>query len=259
MRPGADLQARFARVVVYGDFAAVAAEVVGGRRPLTRLAIHHRHYETSLVRALLQKFPASASLVGVESVTRAAHIYVRAEPPRRPCIAEYGQSFPEFLRRTDGLPPYLAALGELEWAVGRASIAIEAPPLLWEDVVRAGVERLLDSSLALQPGLRYVRSRWAVDELMTAYLNGSEIAATVPVERDSCIEVRGSRGDLSLRRLDSAAYAFRAALADGRSIGAAADAVLDSDAAFDAGSALREIVGSGLVVGLSEGPAGGDT
>jgi hypothetical protein len=245
----AELQQRVAGAVLTGEADTLAGALVGGAEPRQRLAIHQRHYEASLTAALSEKFPASAWLVGADVVRDAARAYVRAYPPRRPCIAEYGDDFPEFLAthgRAAALP-YLASFAALEWAVGQTSIAIDSPPLAWPDLATLGQERLLDTALRLQPGVRHLRSSWRVDELMTMYLRGTETERFELSPEATFIEVRGARGALQVARLDAASFEFRAALANGRTIGDAAVCALDRNASFDAGEALRQLVQAGLV------------
>jgi len=248
----ADLQDSFARAMTAGDAAPFDAALVGGLEPRRRIAIHVRHYETSLTAALCDKFPASAWLAGADLVRDAARAYARSHPPSQPCIAEYGADFPRFLAAHGRAPsvPYLESFAALEWAVGQASIAIERAPCSWAELASRGPERLLDSTLSLQPGVHYRHSRWRVDELMTTYLSGAEPARFVLAESSTCVEVRGALGAVRLARLDAAAFAFRSALAEGRSIGEAAAAALDCDAGFDSGAALRSLTQAGLVTGV---------
>src|SRR5688572_21304246 len=93
----ADVQARVREVVTGTGALDVAMPLVGGIEPAQRLKIHRRHYESSLVTSLRERYPASAWLVGADVLTEAAHAFVRSNPPRRPCIAEYGEEFPTFL------------------------------------------------------------------------------------------------------------------------------------------------------------------
>jgi hypothetical protein len=252
----AELQRSFARAMTAGGDATFDAEVGGGIHPRHRIAIHRRHYETSLTAALCDKFPASAWLVGTDRVRAAARAYARAHSPQQPCIAEYGGDFPQFLATHAGAAsvPYLASFATLEWAVGQVSIAIERAPRSWSELSRLGPEQLVDATLALQPGLRYLRSAWRIDELMTTYLRGAEPERFVLAEVDTAIEARGARGAIRLDRLDLPSFAFRAALAEGRSIGDAASAALDLDPAFDAGEGLRALAAAGLVAGVSAQP-----
>jgi hypothetical protein len=250
-----DLQDRFARAMTSGDGAALGGHLHGGRHPSQRLAIHLRHYATSLAAALCDKFPASAWLIGAEALREAAGAYARLHPPRQPCIAEYGRDFPQFL---GGHPraarlPYVRSFAELEWAVAQASIAVDAPPLSWTELAASGAEHLVDSSLVLQPGVHYVRADWCIDELMQTYLSGVAPERFVLMDADTPIEVRGARGTFMLARLDPATFAFRATLAAGRTVGEAADAALSLDERFDPGDALRALVNSELVAASATG------
>lgn len=253
MQSLADLQARFAHAVTMGARDVVAASLVGGADPLARLDVHLRHYETSLTGALREKFPACAWLVGADLVNAAARLYVRARPPRQPCIVEYGADFPRLLAhhgRAAGLP-YLESFATLEWNVGQVSIAIDRPPLAWGAIAHNDPECMLDATLSLQPSLRYLRAAWRIDWLMETYLSGTEPERLALLEADTPMEIRGARGNLRLARLDAASFTFRRALAARRAIGAAASCALDCDPAFDAGLALRELAEAGLVTGIS--------
>jgi hypothetical protein len=249
-----DLQEQFAHAMTSGDGAALRESLAGGREPRTRLAIHLRHYVVSLTAALCDKYPAVVWLVGASVVCDAARAYARSHPPSQPCIAEYGGDFPEFIGRHSRAAhlPYLAAFASLEWAVGRVSIATDAPALSWAEIARkGGAERLIDSVVTPQPGLRYLRMPWRVDELMQAYLGGAAPARFVLLESATSIEVRGARGAVRFARLGAAEFAFRTALAARQTIGDAAEAALELDAAFDTGVALRELVAGNLVIGIS--------
>jgi hypothetical protein len=238
-----------------GDGAAVAGHLRGGRDSGARLAIHLRHYATSLAAALCDKFPASAWLIGVDAMREAALAYARLHPPRQPCIAEYGRDFPQFLAghpRTDRLP-YVRSYAELEWAVAQASIALDAPPLSWTALAARGAESLVKSRLTLQPGVHYVRADWRIDELLQTYLSDVTPERFVLVEAATRIEVRGARGTFKLARLDAGTFAFRTTVAAGRTVGDAADAALTLDQEFDPGAALRALIDAELVTASATG------
>jgi putative DNA-binding protein len=168
----AEAQALVRAAVVDGGFDAVSPFLVGGFDPRKRLAIHRRHYEASLVTALLGKFPATAWLVGTPFVEQHARAYVHQHTPHAPCIAEYGADFPEFLSMHPGAEriPYLRAFGELEWAIGVVSIAIEYTAMTIDRLSVVDPAALPDIVLTLQPGLRFLRAEWPVDNLMKLYL-----------------------------------------------------------------------------------------
>jgi Putative DNA-binding domain len=243
----ADLQARVRQAVTVWDPDPVSSLLVGGLDPVKRLAIHRRHYEASLVTAVREKFPATAWLVGADRVTN-----VRSHPPQRPCIAEYGEDFPAFLARVERGPdlPYLQAFAELEWQVAQVSVAVDCAPVTWVEIMRLGADAVLNTRVALQPGLRYLRASWAIDRLMTTYLTGAEPEEFVLTEVATHIEVRGARGALWIESLDAGTFLFRSALVGGRTFGDAAEIALAGDPAFEAGKALTRLVAAGLVTGV---------
>lgn len=248
----AEAQAWIARALLGAEEHGISPVLVGGANPRARFAIHARNYEESLWAVLAAKFPATIWLAGAQMVDAAARAFLRARPPRRPCVAEYGADFPEFLAHFDGARtlPYLRAFAELEWAVGQVSIAVDRAPLAWSVFVAVGVERLLGAQVDLQEGARYVRAAWRIDELMKTFLQGPEPDRFQLAEVDTCIEVRGSRGAVAIERLEPAELAFRSSLAAGRPIEAAAGEALEVDEGFDVGEALRRLVHARLAVEL---------
>ncbi len=131
-----EFQGSLRQAVVLGEDLAVVPWLVGGANARKRLALHHRHYEASLVTSLLDRFPATVWLVGSAFVTEAARQFVRRRPPSRPCIAEYGEDFPVFLAAERGAAtlPYLRSFAELEWHLGRLSLAVTLPALGQSDL-----------------------------------------------------------------------------------------------------------------------------
>ena len=226
----------------------LAPLLVGGRDPRGRLAIHRRHYEASLVAALMEKFPAVTWLTGAAFITEAARTFVHRHPPRVPCIAEYGAGFPQWLADRAGAErlPYLRAFAELERCVGRAAIAVDVPPIALS-AFADHEETLADLRPCLQPGLNYLAAAWPVDDLMRLYLSDAAPDRYVFEPMDLYLEIRGARGEFQVTRLDAASFHFRNALARGQSIGGASEVGLEQDALFDPGQALVALVASGLV------------
>jgi hypothetical protein len=244
----AEVQQRVVHAVLAGDVESLAPLLVGGLEPCKRLEIHRRHYEASLTAALLQKFPATEWLIGPGVMAAVARAYALLHAPSAPCIAEYGDGFPAFVARRLGEElPYLEAFATLEWAVGRASIAIDREPLGWAAIATLGADALLDTRFALQPGVAYLRCGWRVGELLDAYIGGAAPDTFVLSIANTPLEIRGVRGSVSIERLDGATYEFRHAIASGKSIAESAALALEHDASFDAGGALRVLVQARLV------------
>jgi hypothetical protein len=256
----AELQTGLRHAVVLGEDSTVLPWLVGGGAARRRLAIHHRHYEASLVTALLDRFPATVWLVGSAFVTEAARRFVRHQPPSRPCIAEYGEDFPVFLSAQRGATelPYLRQFAELEWHLGRLSLAVTLPALSQPDLAAlAPPETLMHVRLAMQPGVHYFRAGWDVDNLIRLYLTDRAPDRFSLRDGDAWVELRGARGDLHMHRLDPATFAFRAALSAGQLLGDAAVAAIDMGPAFDAGAALTTLITDGLVTAVEVHHPGG--
>ena len=245
----AETQRRVREAVVTGDVMPLADLLLGGREPLKRFRIHQRHYEASLVTAVVGKFPATVWLVGTPFLTAAARAFVSDCPPKAPCIAEYGGEFPAFLasRPEAGRLPYLRSFAELEWRIGVVSIAIEHSPQTFDALAHLGETVLPDVVLDLQPGLRYLGAEWPVDDLMKLFLTNSVRGEFVFEPADVWLQVRGARGGFDVTRLDAGDFRFRKAIFDGRSIGEAAERALDATANFDPGRGLASLLAEGLV------------
>src|SRR5207237_2047615 len=136
--------------------------LIGGRDPEKRLIIHQQNYHTSLVDALLVKFPATGWLTGTPFLTEAAKRFVQEHPPQAPCIAEYGAVFPDFLAQFSGTErvQYLAEFVQLEWFVGQVAIAVDLAPIGNEAFSIIAPAALPDTLLTLQYGLNYLHACW---------------------------------------------------------------------------------------------------
>jgi hypothetical protein len=236
--------------IVSGDASAIAATLVGGRAPHKRLAIHARHFEASLATALVGRFPALVWLTGSSFVTEAARAFVHRHPPTAPCIAEYGDDFPAFLAQRPGAErlPFLTWAGALEWRLAEVALAIDRPPLALAALRAIDAPTLADTNLRLQPGLRYLSAPWPVDDLMKLFLADTAPERYELALADVHLEIRGARGTFTMTRLDIAALTFRRALAQGDTIGTAAELALDADAAFAPGAALTNLFAEELVI-----------
>ena len=254
-----ELQAGVRRAVVSGDDATVAPLLVGGGESRRRLSIHHRHYHASLVDVLLEKFPATVWLTGSAFLAEAARQFVAAHPPDRPCMAEYGEKFPEFLAALPDAAhlPYLRDFAELERRFGQVAIEVDRPPLPVTEIAALDHETLAHALVEMQAGLRYWHAWWSVDELLKAYLTDSAPGVFEMNPGSVCIEVRGARGDVRLDRLSLADFTFRTALIGGRSLGDAVERSIQADSRFDPSQAFVTLLTDGLVTANDVRPVEG--
>jgi hypothetical protein len=173
----ADVQARLTAALVTGATESCADLLTGSSRPMLRFAVHARHVHGSLARAIVDRFPATVWLAGSALVTDAAAAFVRRDPPDRPCMAEYGETFPAFLGSWPAAAPlpYLAQFATIDWHLGRLAIATDDPPII-------------------------LRLDWSLDELMTFFLSAQAPDAYTLRAETVWLELRGARGELSLER-----------------------------------------------------------
>jgi hypothetical protein len=246
--PLSEVQRLLREAIIEGESSAIVPLLVGGANPAGRLAIHRRHYEDSLVSAIVEKFPATTWLIGSPAIHEAASAFVRRHPPTAPCIAEYGEDFPRFLAEREELSglAYLRWFAALEWLLVHAAIAIDRPPLSMQSLADHR-DHLVDVQLVGQPGLRYLASPLPVDELMRLYLMDAAPQQYALSAADVWLEICGSRGAIRFNRLEHGEFLFRQAVATGNSLGSAAERALEADESFDIGAALQRFVMDGLM------------
>lgn len=217
-----------------------------------RLDIYRRHHRESFRRHLRGRYPTLEWLLGTDRLVALADDTLRRSPPRAPSMAEYGQELVETLVRAgDELPPYIAEVARLDWALGCISVAVERDAIGIDRLAAVSADRLDAVTLALQPGLAHVAAAWPVDELVTLRLTATAPDQLVFAPKETQLELRGAHGRFTLRRLPAGDFVFRASLAAGESLGRAAEAALAIETSFDVAAALAAVFAEGLVISHS--------
>lgn len=250
----AEFQRRMRDAVVLGDVTAMAALLCAGDRDAAKRAdIHRRHYHTSLVTAVMGRFPATAWLIGSPALEAAAVGFVRAHPPTVPCIAEYGERFPTWLAGYVDVPrvPYGEAFAALDWQLGRLAVSVDAPAMDPSRIASLAPDDLAAAVLTLQPGTYYAKAEWSIDILMQTFLREPGGEHSTVVSQPVWLEARGSRGVVSIGRLSEAEWEFRSAIQQARPIGVAAERAWQFDSRFDPGVALANMFTATLVAAQS--------
>jgi len=244
-----DLQRAMGRSVLGQEEASLADAIVGdGMVPASRLRIYRHHYEISLTEALKAIYPAVCRLVDERFFGYAAHEYIKAHPPHRPCLHEYGESFADFLAC---FPPcralaYLADVARLEWRINASLHAPAEPPLAadaFREVAMSDYPRLV---FRLLPSLGYLESPWPIDRIWS----GREEA--VDLGEGGCrLEIRQRGEEVAFAPLDKPDFVLRRALLAGERLESAVAAALVADPLFDLAMALRRLLSEELVTGFS--------
>ena len=251
--PLAELQQRMRDALIAPGGSDLDGVLHGGLHPARRFAIHQRHVDSSLTSALVGRFPATGWLVGGRRIEAAARAYVHRFPPVAPCIAEYGEAFPEFLATWPDTAHlrYLPDFAALDWHVGRVAIEVTRPAFDRSALVGVDAEALPLMGVGVQPGLHYHATSWDLDGLLQQFLAEEAADRWHLREEEVYLEVRGARGTFNVSRLDRGAFTFREALMVGTSLGTAATAAVAADPNFDPGVALLALLDERLVVALT--------
>jgi hypothetical protein len=253
-----DLQGAIGRTVIGrtlpgNDEASTADAILGdGLAPAARLQIYRHHYETSLAEALKAIYPVVCRLVDERFFAFAAHEYVKSSPPRRVCLHEYGEDFPEFLAsfspcRELGYLPDVARLEQQINTALHSPVEDARAAAAFLDVALGDYPRLV---FRLLPSLRYLESPWPIDRIWLAQQAGRD--AAVDLSEGGCrLEIRQRGEEVVFCRLDGLQFILRRALLAGETLENAAAAVRASDPMFDLTMALRRLLAEGLVTGFS--------
>lgn len=144
-----------------------------GSDPAQRFAVYRNNVTVSLIDALADTYPVVQAMVGEDFFRAMACLFIRAEPPRSPVLAWYGNTFADFIEgfAPAGSLPYLADLARLEMRYVQAYHAADAAPVpLAKLAGLLGDENALARvRFTLHPALHLVRSRYAVVSLWAAH------------------------------------------------------------------------------------------
>ena len=229
-----------------------------GMEPGARLQIYRNHAIITLTDALKATYPVVCRLVSDGFFAYAAHEFIRENLPEKPCLAEYGGGFAEFLAQ---FPPcrdlgYLADIARLEWVINEALHAEDAPAITRNELSRLSAMEAPRLVLSLHPGLRLLDSLWPIERIWRA--NQTDGDSDLAIDPDSGgvrvqVQRRGDR--VSLKSLTESEFIFLRTLAQGASLADAADAALRLDLLFDLTTALSVLLEEGGVIGFRIKPS----
>lgn len=218
-----------------------------GSDPGRRFAVYRNNVIVGLIDALADTFPVTQALVGEDFFRAMARLFARAQPPRSPVLAWYGDGFPDFIAAfppAGGLP-YLADVARLERLRVECYHAADATPLPRAQIagLLADAAALPRARFGLHPALRVLRSAHPVVALWAAHrpeaaagaLGGIDLAAG-----EAALLLRPAL-DVEIVRVEPDAAVFIDQLRQGCGLGEAAEA------------ATRAAIGAATSAGEGEG------
>ncbi|MDH3580270.1 MAG: DNA-binding domain-containing protein [Hyphomicrobiales bacterium] len=259
MPPLSDNQRDFAQSVMDADHPVPAGVTSHLRaQPLKRFNVYRNNVYSSLIDVLQACFPVVTRLVGEEFFRATARVYVDQHPPTSPVLMRYGHVFADFLQGFEPVDdvPYLPDVARLEWAWSEAYNAADRAPVTPEALQSVPPEKIETLLFELHPSARLVRSEYPI---VTIWSSNSRDDEPEPIDagagsEDALILRPGL--DVEVRRLPAGGAVFIDALADGLSLGAAAQRAAGSAEEFDLQANLTGLFGSGAITS-AEADGGG--
>ncbi len=180
-----------------------------------------------------------------------ARVFVERHPPTSPALFEYGDDFPSFLTLFPPAKalPYLPDVARLEWHIATAYHAADAQPIDATALGQLGHEAL-EAALVLHPSCAIVVSHYPIFNIWQTNTR-DEVVQHVDASAggEAALIVR-PHFNVEVVRLDTAVYAFTAALAAGHALELAAEIATELDSSLDVGEALQTLFSSGAIIGL---------
>ncbi|HVO17397.1 MAG TPA: DNA-binding domain-containing protein [Alphaproteobacteria bacterium] len=252
------IQAQFRAASHRGASPALAAVVAGaGIAPAQRLRIHHNHLRTTLTDALAATFPTVEKLVGRDFFGAVARDFIAVEPPKAPCLFEYGAVFPAFVaaHRACRTLPYLADVARFDWLVNVAYHAPDRPALAAERIAAIAPEAYGAVVLAPHPATGLLVSPYPLLDIWQVARAGDDAPEVDLGSGGVRLLIHRAGLDVAWRTLSAAEHAFLAALIAGRRLGEAWNTALAIDfAGAEPGPVAATAFGLGLFTEILTAP-----
>ncbi|MDF2757417.1 MAG: hypothetical protein K0S99_48, partial [Thermomicrobiales bacterium] len=211
-----------------------------GLDPVKRLAIHQRNFASSLNESLASTYPLTCRLVDPRFFAFAADGYLREAPPERPCLFEFGDSFPEYLSKLPSCAhlPWLADFARLEWVIHAAFHAPDTEPLGWAAMP---LEFKIRGPVSFRPCVRHLATDWAVHRLWQDLRQGRDGSAVELASPARLLVWRDAEDEVCLTSVGAGEFAIHAAIAGGIPLLEAMELGLAQDPSCNIAAVLRRL------------------
>jgi hypothetical protein len=250
----AELQHSFAAAVL-GLPAELPIRAATRARAESGLAVHRNNVMSSLIKAVAARFPTVRRLLGEDCFLESVRRFIAAEPPRSPLLLDYGDAFPEFLRRLgdETCSGHIADIANLESARGKAYHAADAASLPPQAFAAIPAERLSGLRLTFHPSVSLLQSRFPIVSLWQA--NQDAGGATLRQGRPEAALIARPMLEVEVWNLPPGGFAFLTALSRGATMAEAAEAAMVVAPDFDLAVNLSVLIKANIVTGFVEDEA----
>lgn len=207
-----------------------------------RFALYRGNLTATWDKTLSAAYPVLKALVGEEFFGGLTRAYGKAYPSQLGDLNRFGAQFAEFLMAFPHVSdyPYFPDMARLEWALHRAHYADSASVFNPADIAQLAPERLDDVRLLMHPALSLIESDWAIVQLWQAHLPDGEHSFPLEMQNKNYALVARPQWKAVVLPIEPSAYAALHALQNRQTLGAALDAALEIDTAFDFGLHLQQ-------------------
>ena len=168
-----------------------APRLAGGASRHGRLAVYQQAYCARLLAALRDNYGVLARAMGDEAFDALGRAYLAAQPSMRPSIRWFGHQLPDFMDQHlvgDGalVPhPALADLARMDWALGVAFDAADAPALAASAITELPVAAWPGLRMQLHPSVQALALQWAVAPAWHALQRPAKLDADADADADA--------------------------------------------------------------------------
>ena len=235
-------QSEFATALLQPGATPSGITTARGAPDPKRFAVYRNNVIAGLTKALEQRFPVTAQLVGDEFFRGMARAFIAANRPQSALLAEYGNALPDFIEGLEAAAsvPYLADVARIEMFWTRAYHATDAAPVTVQALAALGHEMLPSVRLTRHPSAALVRSAYPAGSIWAAH--SRETLQPVGHARPETMLIVRPGADVKVHVLPSPDVPFAEALFSEVTLGEAAERALAADPAFDFGAALVGLV-----------------
>jgi len=243
------LQTAVRDVSLGGDASALVADIIGdGFAPQQRLNIHRNNTTILLGEALAATYSVTHKLVGDDFFEAVARLFVRAQPPRSPCLFEYGEGFGDFLATLPAAAdlPYLPDVARLEWMWNAAFHAADVTPLTSSDLAFVDADAYGDLIFSPHPSLRLISSAYPIKEIWDVNQDGADPNATVNLdEGPQALAVLRPKASVEMIELSPGGFVLAQSLMNGATLEDAFAAAQHNAPNFDPAPTLAVLISVG--------------
>ena len=132
----------------------------------SRFSVYRNNVVVSLSEALATAFPLVKKLIGEESFSKLAGVFVRDHPPASPLMMFYGEAMPAFLESFKPLEHigYLADCARLDLAIRQSYHAADAPKFDQSALIPDDNGEF-STIVRLAPSAKIIRSAWPLYDI----------------------------------------------------------------------------------------------